>query len=102
MRMIVKQPDKRKSKRDVFAELTEGIAALAESRGGKRTLRTHAEEFKSAPTVTPQELIRVRESLNMSRAGGHPPARSTSVFLPPGYSGAVPPGYLVQRPTTVG
>ena len=25
-------------------------------------------EFKPAPTITPQQLIRVRESLNMSRA----------------------------------
>jgi putative transcriptional regulator len=68
MRTIVKLQDKRKSKRNVFAELTEGMAALAESREGKRTLRTHAIEFKPAPTVTPKELIRVRESLNMSRA----------------------------------
>ena len=44
------------------------MAALAESREGKRTLRTHAVEFKPAPTVTPKELIRVRQSLNMSRA----------------------------------
>jgi putative transcriptional regulator len=68
MRAIVQRQDKRKAKRDVFAELTEGMAALAESREGKRTLRTHAVEFKPAPTVTPKELIRVRESLNMSRA----------------------------------
>jgi putative transcriptional regulator len=54
MRTIVKQPNKRKSKRDVFAELTEGMAGLAESREGKRTLRTHAVEFKSALTVTPR------------------------------------------------
>ena len=59
---------KRQRKRDVFAELTEGMAALAESREGKRTLRTHAVEFKPAPRVTPKELIRVRQSLNMSRA----------------------------------
>jgi len=64
----VKGQDKRKAKRDVFAELTEGMVALAESREGKRTLRTHAVEFKPAPSVTPKELIRVRESLNMSRA----------------------------------
>ena len=44
------------------------MAALAESREGKRTLRTHAVEFKPAPRVTPKELIRVRQSLNMSRA----------------------------------
>ena len=55
-------------KRDVFAELTEGMVALNESREGKRTLRTHTVEFKPAPRVTPKELIRVRESLNMSRA----------------------------------
>ena len=68
MRKIVKHQDKRKAKRNVFAELTEGMAALAESREGKRTLRTHAVEFKPAPTVTPKELIRVRQNLNMSRA----------------------------------
>lgn len=68
MRTIVKRQAGRKGKRDVFAELTEGMAALAEGREGKRTLRTHAVEFKPAPTVTPKELVRVRESLNMSRA----------------------------------
>ena len=68
MRKIVKHRDKRMAKRNVFAELTEGMAALAESREGKRTLRTHAVEFKPAPRVTPKELIRVRQSLNMSRA----------------------------------
>ena len=68
MRTIVKREGKRKGKRDLFAELTEGMAALAESREGKRTLRTHLVEFKPAPTITPQQLIRVRESLNMSRA----------------------------------
>jgi putative transcriptional regulator len=68
MRAVVKRQAKRKGKRDVFAELKEGMAALAESREGKRTLRTHAVEFKPAPTVTPKELIRVREGLNMSRA----------------------------------
>src|ERR1700694_6195096 len=41
MRAAIKDQDKRKSKRDVFAELTEGMTALAESRQGKRTLRTH-------------------------------------------------------------
>ena len=68
MRTIRKRQDKRKGKRDVFAELTEDMAVLAESREGKRTPRTHAVEFKPAPTVTPKELIRVRQSLNMSRA----------------------------------
>lgn len=58
---------KRQGKRDVFAELTEGMKALAESREGKRTLRTHAVEFKPAPSVTPKELVRMRESLHLSR-----------------------------------
>ena len=68
MKTIVKTTAKRKPKRDVFAELTEGMTALAESRQGKRTLRTHAVEFKPVPKVSPKELIRVRETLNMSRA----------------------------------
>ena len=68
MRKIVKHQDKRMAKRNVFAELTEGMAALAESREGKRTLRTHAVEFKPAPRLTLKELIRVRQTLNMSRA----------------------------------
>jgi len=68
MKTILKTTAKRKPKHDVFAELAEGMTALAESRQGKRTLRTHAVEFKPAPTATPKELIRVRETLNMSRA----------------------------------
>lgn len=58
----------RSARRDLFAELSEGMAALAEARQGKRTLRTHAIEYKPAPKVTPKELIRVRENLRISRA----------------------------------
>lgn len=58
----------RSAKRKLFAELSEGMTALAEARQGKRTLRTHAVEYKPAPEVTPRELVRVRESLNLSRA----------------------------------
>lgn len=43
----------RGAKRDLFAELSEGMEALAEGRKGKRILRTHAVEYKPAPTVTP-------------------------------------------------
>ena len=63
-----KDQDKRKAKRDVFTEITEGMTAVAENRQGKRTLRTHAVEFRPVPKMTPKELIRVRENLNMSRA----------------------------------
>jgi len=58
----------RAAKRDLFAEVSEGMVALAENREGKRTLRTHAIEYKPAPKVSPQELVQVRENLNLSRA----------------------------------
>jgi len=58
---------KRAPKRDLFAELSEGMGALARAREGKRTLRTHAVEFRPAPEVTPRELVRVRERLKLSR-----------------------------------
>lgn len=59
---------KRAPKRDLFAELSEGMTALAEARQGKRTLRTHAVEFKPAPEVTARELVHVRKRLKLSRA----------------------------------
>jgi putative transcriptional regulator len=68
MKRSVKPTRKRRAKRDLFAELREGMNALADERHGKRTLRTHAVEFKPAPTVTPKELIRLRKNLKLSRA----------------------------------
>ena len=68
MKTITKAKAKPNPKRDLFAELSEGMTALAQARQGKRTLRTHAVEYKPAPKVTPKELIRVREKLNLSRA----------------------------------
>ena len=68
MKKSAKPTQKRRAKRALFAELTEGLEAVAEARQGKRTLRTHAVEFKPAPTLTPQELIRVRKNLKLSRA----------------------------------
>lgn len=68
MKTTVKAKTTRAGKRDLFAELSEGMAALAEARQGKRTLRTHAVEYKPAPKVTPKQLIRVREDLKISRA----------------------------------
>ena len=64
----VKAKTTRGAKRDLFAELSEGMAALAEARQGKRTLRTHVVEYKPAPKVTPKELVRVRKDLKISRA----------------------------------
>ena len=68
MKQSVKPTKKRSAKRDLLAELKEGMDALADARHGKRTLRTHSVEFKPAPTLTPKELIRVRKNLKLSRA----------------------------------
>lgn len=68
MKGPAKRTRKRSAKRNLFAELSGGMEALADARQGKRTLRTHAMEFKPAPTVTPQELIRIRKNLKLSRA----------------------------------
>ena len=54
-------------KRNLFAEISEGFEALAEERGGKRTLRTHEVEALPAPEVTAEELIALRERLHLSR-----------------------------------
>lgn len=59
---------KRGPKRDLFAELSEGMTALAEDRQAKRTLRTHAMEFKPAPEISAREVVRVRQHLKLSRA----------------------------------
>jgi putative transcriptional regulator len=66
--MGAKSKAKAASKRNLFAELTEGVTALAESRQGKRTLRTHEVTYRPAPQVTAQELTRLRNDLDMSRA----------------------------------
>jgi putative transcriptional regulator len=68
MKTAVKAKTARAAKRDLFAELNEGMVALAGARQGKRTLRTHSVEYKPAPKVTPKQLIRVREDLKISRA----------------------------------
>jgi putative transcriptional regulator len=68
VRTNVKTAPKRAPRRDLFDELSEGVAALADSRDGKRTLRTHRLAYKAAPKITPKELIRLREGLRLSRA----------------------------------
>ena len=62
-----KSPVRRGKRRDLFADLDEGIQALADERQGKRTLRTHAIELKPAPEVSPRQLVELREELNLSR-----------------------------------
>jgi putative transcriptional regulator len=55
------------NKRDIFAELTEGLGALKSEREGKLTLRTVKVENKPTPTLSPQEVLEVREQLRLSR-----------------------------------
>lgn len=55
------------NKRNFFAELLEGFDALKSEREGKLTLRQVKVEDKPAPTLAPQELIQVREKLQLSR-----------------------------------
>lgn len=57
-----------KPKRDLLNELAEGFTALAEQREGKTTLRTHTIEPLPIPEITAADLVRLRESLNLSRA----------------------------------
>lgn len=59
---------KRKTKRNLFAELNEGFDALAAQRENKLTLREHPAEYRPAPEITADELISVRERLKLSRA----------------------------------
>lgn len=54
-------------KRNLMAELTEGLDALASERQGKVTLKHHAVEMNPAPIVTAEELLSLREKLNLSR-----------------------------------
>ena len=55
------------TKRDIFAELTEGLDALKSQREGKVTLRTFKAESKPAPVLSPQDVLDVREKLHLSR-----------------------------------
>jgi putative transcriptional regulator len=51
-------------KRNLFAELAEGLDALSGAREGKRT---HEVQIRPAPQINAQELLILRERLNLSR-----------------------------------
>jgi putative transcriptional regulator len=55
------------SKRNIFAEIEEGFDALADQRKGKRTLRTHKVEENPVPEISPEQLVALRQKLNLSR-----------------------------------
>lgn len=52
---------------DVFADLLEGFDALANERKGKVTLRSHKVSIAELESVAAEELVELRERLNMSR-----------------------------------
>ncbi|MDB5821613.1 MAG: transcriptional regulator [Herminiimonas sp.] len=54
-------------KRNLFADLMEGMEALEAERTGKATLRKIEVEYNPAPELTPAELVRVRTKLNISQ-----------------------------------
>lgn len=54
-------------KRDIFSELVEGFDALVGERKGKVTLRTHTLQLEKLTDITADELVSIRENLNMSR-----------------------------------
>ncbi|RII80365.1 helix-turn-helix domain-containing protein [Pseudomonas monteilii] len=54
--------------RNLFTELAEGFDALAEDRQGKKTLRSHKVSFTDLAPLAPNELLELRQQLNMSRA----------------------------------
>ena len=55
------------TRRDLFAELTEGFDALRAEREGKLTLR-HIQPGASLPApMTPREIVSLRDSLGLSR-----------------------------------
>ncbi|MBP1125063.1 MULTISPECIES: DNA-binding transcriptional regulator [Pseudomonas] len=55
-------------KREIFSELVEGFDALAEARQGKVTLRTHKVQLTHLAPLTAEEVVAVRQQLNLSRS----------------------------------
>jgi putative transcriptional regulator len=55
------------NKRNLFAELQEGFESLAQERSGKKTLRTHKVESQATLNISAEELVALRERLNLSR-----------------------------------
>ncbi|MDR6713339.1 putative transcriptional regulator [Pseudomonas hunanensis] len=54
--------------RNLFAEIMEGFDALADERAGKITLRSHKVTFNELTPLATNELLELRQRLNMSRS----------------------------------
>ena len=82
------------TKRNLFAELTEGFDALAAARKGKKTLRTTEVELKPVVEVSADELRAIREKwtshATVDKLKPQFEARSNT-------SGLTPPKWLWRR-----
>lgn len=56
------------TKRNLFNEINEGFEHLKKTRLGKATLRSVEREFKPAAIIQADEVIAIRERLNLSRS----------------------------------
>ena len=57
----------RTTKRDLFAELAEGVEAMQHHREGKITLRTHKVTPKQLPAIDSDFIRKTRDQLGMSQ-----------------------------------
>ena len=55
-------------KRDTFSELMEGLEALADERQAKITLRAHKVQLPKLVPITAEEVVAIRQQLNLSRS----------------------------------
>ncbi len=55
-------------KRDLFAEMMQGVSEMAAQREGKITLRQYEGEDLPVPEVTAREIVALRERLHMSQS----------------------------------
>lgn len=55
-------------KRNLFTELVEGMDALENHRAGKGTLKTVSVNYKAAPQITANEVVLLRQKLNVSQS----------------------------------
>lgn len=56
------------AKRNLFEELKQGLQDIQDHQGGKITLKTHQIETPQPLEITPDEIISLRNRLNLSRA----------------------------------
>ena len=56
------------TKRNLFSEINEGFEHLKKARDGKTTLRSIERNFKPAAIIHADEVVAIRERLNLSRS----------------------------------